>query len=237
MSRRLDPVWFPVAILLACILLAACNGSAAPPPPDTGTEQQEPAVIAQEDAPFIGYTPESLLYVGDPQAPVTVYEMFNANCYACAHHHTQTLDQLIETYAVPGQVRFVFVDLALSSDWGEEAHFAAYCVGVQQGAEAEWQFWQDFYTDQRRWLREGSDFTTELATAAGSDLAGYRTCLETDARAAVYARQAVAENDLLPGRWVTPVFRLENRRGELLRSLSGTVPLEGWHKELERHVG
>lgn len=236
MSRLPVSVWFQVAILLSCLWLVACD-QPAEPIPAASPEISENTIVSQMDAPFIGYTPESFLYVGMAQAPVTVYEMFNANCPACGHHRTDTLMQLIEEYADTGQVRFVFVDLALSSDWGEEAHFAGYCIGAQRGAEAEWQFWQDFYAGQGRWFREGDNFTAALATAAGVDLPGYQSCLETEAREAVYARQEVAESSLLPARWVTPVFRLENQQGELLRMLSGAVTLEGWHQELERHLG
>ncbi len=242
MSRYISQVWLSCTLLFWGFLLGACIQPAEPSPDfnsatQAKTESHERIIDSSEQLePFVGYTPESLLYVGWSTAPVTVYEMFNANCPGCAHHHANTLAQLVEEFAVAGQVRFLFVDLPLSSDWGEEAHFAGYCIGQQQGAEAEWQFWLDFYGSHSRWFREGMDFTTVLAEEAGVDMAGYESCLISRAREAVYARQEIAENDLLPSRWATPVFRLENRRGELLRIQTGSLSLEGWKQELDRHL-
>ncbi len=224
-------------VLLMSWLLVACSQVPSVAPVDTPVPAADITLSDAVEEPFIGYTPEAFLYVGSPQAPVTVYEMFNANCPGCAHHHRDTLTQLVDLYAVPGQVQFVFVDMALSSDWGEDAHFAAYCIGQQQGAVAEWQFWLDFYGDHSRWFREGIPFTTSLAEAADLDMPQYQSCLDTVAREGVYARQQIAESELLPSRWATPVFRLENRRGELLRMQTGPLPLEGWQQELDRHLG
>lgn len=53
----------------------------------------------------------------------------------------------------------------------------------------------------------------------------------------MYALQAIAETELLPDRWATPAFRIEDSRGRWLNSLSGSPSLEAWFQELDRHLG
>ncbi len=228
-------VWLPAWLGLLLGLTAAACG--AVPPAATTPEAAAPAVLPVVAAQSFGYTPEGFLFAGAANAPVTVYEVFNANCPGCAQHHTQTLSRLIAQYGDTGQVRFVLVDLPLSQDWGEGAHFTAFCLGQQKGAEAQWKFWQDFYGHLERWYRQGPVFTTELARNAGADLATLEDCLNAEARARVFAMQAYAEANLLPARWSTPFFRLEDARGHRLDTLTGSPPLAGWQKELDRYLG
>lgn len=225
------------AALVALFLLLGCGqarestGGMETPHP---AADDEPVPVAA--AALYGFTTEGFLYAGSPSAALVVYEMFNANCPGCAHHHTSTLDDLIEAFGRTGQVRFVLVDLPISAAWGEEAHFAAFCVGEQQGAEAQWRFWSMFYRDQSRWLSEGRGFTEHLGSQLGVETERYQDCFENRAQPAVYAAQQVAEEALLPNRWATPAFRIEDRDGRFLRSLSGSPGLEAWTKELNRHL-
>ncbi len=219
--------------LLLGLLAAACT---AVSPPDTALEAVENEVRPRVAANSFGYTAEGFLFAGAPDAPVTVYEVFNANCPGCAQHHTQTLSSLVTQYGDTGQVRFVLVDLPLSREWGEAAHFTAFCIGRQQGAEAQWTFWQDFYSQLERWYRQGPVFTTELARRAGANLAILEDCLHSEAREPVFAMQTYAEANLLPARWSTPFFRLEDEKGRRLDTLTGSPPLAGWQKELARYL-
>ncbi len=235
LHQQTAKVWLPLWLGLLAVLTAAACGAA--PPAATAPEVAAPTVLPVIAARSFGYTPEGFLFAGAADAPVTVYEVFNANCPGCARHHTQTLSRLIAQYGDTGQVRFVLVDLPLSRDWGEEAHFTAYCLGQQQGAAVQWTFWQDFYGHLERWYRQGPAFTTELARDAGANLATLEDCLQTQARDRVFALQAYAEAHLLPARWSTPFFRLEDVQGRRLDTLVGSPPLERWQKELDRYLG
>ena len=220
--------------LLLALMVVACSSV---PQAEMALESVESEVLPIVAADSFGYTSEGFLFAGASDAPVTVYEVFNANCPGCAQHHTQTLSSLVAQYGDTGQVRFVLVDLPLSQDWGEGAHFTAYCIGQQKGAEAQWTFWHDFYGHLERWYRQGPVFTTELARNAGADLAILEDCLNSEARERVFAMQAYAEANLLPARWSTPFFRLEDARGHRLDTLTGSPPMTGWQQELDRYLG
>ena len=223
-----------IFLLLILFVLSACSsGTDSAPANNYETEADLPRVAAQS----FGFTSEGFLFAGAVDAPVTVYEVFNANCPGCAKHHTTALSQLVAQYGDTGQVKFVLVDLPLSPDWGEDAHFTAYCIGQQKGAAAQWAFWQRFYDHLGRWYQEGPIFTTELALNAGANLSELEDCINSSARDSVFALQAYAEEHLLPERWSTPFFRLEDGQGRRLNALTGSPPLTGWQRELDRHLG
>ncbi len=219
--------------LLLVLIAAACTPT---PLVNTIPDSMEGDVLPRIAADSFGYTVEGFLFAGAPDASVTVYEVFNANCPGCAQHHTRTLASLMTQYGDTGQARFVLVDLPLSQDWGEEAHFTAFCIGQQKGAEAQWTFWKDFYGHLERWYRQGSIFTTELARNAGVNLATLEDCLYSDAPERVFAMQTYAEENLLPARWSTPFFRLEDTRGRRLNTFQGSPPMAAWQQELDRYL-
>lgn len=223
---------FSLALLLT--IVAGCNLSIEP---EIIPEVVEGKALPSNGVGSFGYTPEGFLFAGAADAPVTVYEVFNANCPGCALHHTETLAKLVAEYGDSGEVKFVLVDLPLSRDWGEDAHFTAYCIGEQGSAKEQWNYWVGFYHNLERWYREGPTFTTELAREAGVNLAVLEDCLNNEARAQVYAMQAYAEEHILTARWSTPFFRLEDKRGRRLNTLTGSPPLAGWQRELDRYLG
>ena len=226
-----------LGIIAVCgwLWLAACDAAPAPEASERSPAATGMAPAATQDV-AIGYTAEGYLYAGAADAPVTVYEMFNANCPGCGRHHVDTLDALLAEFGAAGLVRFVLVDLPIGPAWGEEAHYAAYCLGTQQGAAAQWRFWQDFYAEHGRWFREGAAFAQALAETAGLEAASFHECLRREAPARVHAIQARAEAELLPARWATPVFRIENHQGRWLNTLTGSPPLDGWRQELTQHL-
>lgn len=226
-----------LAILSCPILILGCQ-----PEPEQPSAAQEVSSVADSvepataDSKGFGYTAEGLLFAGSPDAPLTVYEVFNANCPGCAKHHSGTLPQLMAEYVETGRLRYVMVDLPLSRDWGEEAHFAAHCVGLQLGPEAQWRYWQDFYDGLARWLRVGTAFTDEIALAAGATEAALHSCMRDKAPDKVFALQAFAEERLLSARWSTPFFRLEDGQGRRLDTLNGSPSLDAWRQELDRYL-
>jgi len=68
------------------------------------------AVQAQEVTPPEGY-PERVL--GDPDAPITIYEYSSLTCPHCATFHEETLPKLQEAYIDTGKAKLVFRDFPL----------------------------------------------------------------------------------------------------------------------------
>lgn len=223
------------AVAVLMLMLAACRADAPdePVPRVAGEELTQAAEIAPGELP-VGHTREGFLYLGSPEAPLVLYEIFNANCPGCGNHHRSRLPSLVREHVQSGVVQMVLVDLAISPEWGEQAHFTAWCLGRQVGAQSQWQFWTDLYEGQASWIAEGEEFSLRLAEEAGAEVSVLQTCIETQAPAAVAELQAIAEDRLLPERWSTPVFRIEDRTGRFLASQVGSPSLEAWQRLVEQ---
>lgn len=233
LSRRGWRSLFAVAVL--ALTLAACRAGAPaePAPRVAGEEPAQAAKMAPGELP-VGHTEEGFLYLGSPEAPLVLYEIFNANCPGCGNHHRSRLPSLVREHVQSGVVQMVMVDLAISPEWGEQAHFTAWCLGRQVDAQSQWQFWTDLFEGQSAWIAEGEEFSLRLADEAGADASALQTCIEAQAPAAVAALQAIAEDRLLPERWSTPVFRIEDRTGRFLASQVGSPSLEAWNRIVEQ---
>ena len=230
------PRWQALAAVAALMLmLAACRADVPdePVPLVAGEEPVQPAEIAPGDLP-VGHTREGFLYLGSPEAPLVLYEIFNANCPGCGNHHRSRLPALVREHVQSGVIQMVMVDLAISPEWGEQAHFTAWCLGRQVGAQSQWQFWTDLFEGQASWIAEGEAFSLRLADEAGAEASVMQTCIESEAPAAVAELQAIAEARLLPERWSTPVFRIEDRTGRFLASQVGSPSLEAWNRLVEQ---
>ncbi len=230
------PRWQALAAVAALMLmLAACRADAPdePVPLVAGEEPAQPAEIAPGELP-VGHTREGFLYLGSPEAPLVLYEIFNANCPGCGNHHRSRLPALVREHVQSGVIQMVMVDLAISPEWGEQAHFTAWCLGRQVGAQSQWQFWTDLFEGQASWIAEGEAFSLRLADEAGAEASVMQTCIESEAPAAVAELQAIAEERLLPERWSTPVFRIEDRTGRFLASQVGSPSLEAWNRLVEQ---
>ncbi len=229
-------LWQALAAVAALMLmLAACRTDAPdePVPLVADEELVQPAEIAPGELP-VGHTREGFLYLGSPEAPLILYEIFNANCPGCGNHHRSRLPSLVREHVQSGVIQMVMVDLAISPEWGEQAHFTAWCLGRQVGAQSQWQFWTDLFEGQASWIAEGEAFSLRLADEAGAEVSVLRTCIESQAPAAVAELQAIAEDRLLPERWSTPVFRIEDRTGRFLASQVGSPSLEAWNRLVEQ---
>lgn len=224
-----------VAVAALMLMLAACRADAPdePVPRVAGEALVQAAEMTPGELP-VGHTREGFLYLGSPEAPLVLYEIFNANCPGCGNHHRSRLPSLVREHVQSGVVQMIMVDLAISPEWGEQAHFTAWCLGRQVDAQSQWQFWTDLFEGQASWIAEGEAFSLRLADEAGAEASVLRTCIDTQAPAAVAELQAIAEERLLPERWSTPVFRIEDRTGRFLASQVGSPSLEAWNRLVEQ---
>lgn len=61
-------------------------------------------------------TPYSIRSLGNPNAPIKVYEYFSLNCPHCAEFATHALPKVIDAYIKPGKVFYIFKDFPLNQD-------------------------------------------------------------------------------------------------------------------------
>ena len=145
---------------------------------------------------------------GVPNAPVTVYEMADFQCPACRLFAVTVLPTLEREYIQTGKVRWVFINLPLTSIHPNAMAAAevAICAG-RQG-----RFWQThdmLYQQQDEWakLAQPRTMLVALAQRAGVDRAKLLSCLdEASARAEV---ELDAQRAQRSGARATPSFYIE----------------------------
>jgi len=145
---------------------------------------------------------------GRPDAPVTVYEMADFQCPACRLFALTVLPTLEREYIETGKVRWVFINLPLTSIHPNAAAAAevAMCAG-RQG-----RFWPThdaLYQQQDDWakLAQPRAALVALAQRAGTDKAKLLACLnEGGARHEV---ELDAQRAARSGAHATPSFYIE----------------------------
>ena len=150
---------------------------------------------------------------GEPDAPVTVYEMSDFQCPFCRRHATEVFPILEREYIRNGRVRWVFVNLPLTS-LHPNAVPAAELAMCAARAGKFWPVHDLLFEHQQAWapLANPRPFFLSLADSAGIPREGIEACLEGGQGRADAG--ADAEGAARTGARSTPTFYIE---GGLLR--------------------
>src|SRR6266480_4063847 len=155
---------------------------------------------------------------GRSDAPVTVYEMSDFQCPYCREFALGTLPLLEREYVQAGKVRFVYINLPLSSVHKNAATAAelAVCAARQ---ERFWPMHDLLFRHQSQWsaLASPRAYLRALGDSAGLDSARLTQCVASGAAAAEVQRDA--ERARRSGATSTPTFYIE---GALLE---GAAPI------------
>jgi protein-disulfide isomerase len=181
-------------------------------------EAAEVAVLIQPPRADVAATGPSK---GPENAPVTVIEFSDYQCPFCKRAEP-TIQAVLEKY--PSQVRVVFRHLPLDGlhPRARAASIAAVC------AENQGKFWpyhDQLFANQTAMSDEDLD---KYATAAGLDLAAFKTCRQSPEAAARV--QADADAARAVGITGTPAFLIN---GILI---SGARPLEDFSKWIDQEI-
>ena len=145
---------------------------------------------------------------GRADAPVTVYEMADFQCPACRLFAVTVLPTLDREYIATGKVRWVFINLPLTSIHPN----AALAAEVAMCAARQGRFWEThdaLYQQQDSWAKLPQPRSTLVALAqrAGSNRAKLLACLNAgDARTEV---EQDAQRAQRTGARATPSFYIE----------------------------
>jgi protein-disulfide isomerase len=145
---------------------------------------------------------------GAPHAPVTVYEMADFQCPACRLFAVTVLPTLEREYVQTGKVRWVFINLPLTSIHPN----AMAAAEVAMCAARQGRFWPThdaLYQQQDEWakLAQPRALLVTLAQRAGVDRAKLLACIDdgsTRAEIEMDAQRAVRS-----GARATPSFYIE----------------------------
>ena len=145
---------------------------------------------------------------GAPNAPVTVYEMADFQCPACRLFAVTVLPTIDSEYVQTGKVRWVFINLPLTSIHPNAVAAAAVAVcAARQG-----RFWPThdaLYQHQDDWakLAEPRSTLVKIAQRAGVDRTKLLACLNDDS-----VRREIeldAQRATRSGATATPTFYIE----------------------------
>ena len=163
---------------------------------------------------------------GRPDAPVTVYEMSDFQCPYCRAFTLNTLPALEREYVQPGKVRFVFINLPLTST---HAHALA-AAEVAMCAARQNRFWPVhdlLFRRQPQWadLADAGPYLLALGDSAGLDHKRLAQCVSS--KATEPEIKADAARAARAGANRTPTFYVE---GGLLE---GAAPVEVFRQVLD----
>jgi protein-disulfide isomerase len=145
---------------------------------------------------------------GRAAAPVTVYEMSDFQCPYCREFALGTMPVLEREYIQAGKVRFVYINLPLSSVHKNAAAAAevALCAARQQRF---WPMHDQLFRHQNQWatLPSPKEYFLALGDSAGLDRARLARCVAAGSTAADV--RADAERARRSGATSTPTFYIE----------------------------
>ncbi|NJK79205.1 MAG: DsbA family protein [Chloroflexaceae bacterium] len=155
-----------------------------PPPPteEAPAPTAPPTVPPAATAPPAptatpGLKPETYATLGDPNAPITIYEFSDFGCPSCRQYNLFTFPTLREQYIDTGKVYYVYKNYPIVSSNGGLAAQAAECAGEQQGY---WAMHAQLFRDPAAWNGDEASAVqvfSEYATALGLDGAVLAQCV------------------------------------------------------------
>lgn len=207
-AKQTTPALTPFYAVLGVIALAGVGlilyqlltrgGSAA-------TEPVEVEIDASELASVQGIS------IGEPNAPVVIYEFADFQCPACASYAALTAPLVKERLVESGLVRYVHYDFPLTQIHPHAflAARAGRCAEEQGGF---WQFHDLVYARQMRWssMGDASGVFIDIAEEIGLDRGQFTECLRSDRFAEEVTRNMrLGESLGVPG---TPTLFVNMRR-------------------------
>jgi protein-disulfide isomerase len=187
-----------VGIGLIVFQLVSSGGGAATDPVEV---EIDPSELAQVQG----------ISIGDPSAPVVIYEFADFQCPACAQYASIYAPIIKQRLVDTGLVRYVHYDFPLTQIHPHAflAARAGRCANDQGGF---WEFHDLTYARQRRWtaLGDPSSVFVDVAEEIGLDEGQFEDCLRSDQFAEEVTRSLrLGESMGVPG---TPTLFVNMRR-------------------------
>ena len=123
--------------------------------------------------------------LGDPDAPVTVYEFSSYTCSHCYDFNANVAEDFYTKYVDPGKVYFVYVNLPSENESSMLAAEASYCAADQDK-------FYEFKDQIFPYSASGMTFTeaelTNFASMAGLDAGAFQACMQSDKFATAFEK-------------------------------------------------
>lgn len=156
--------------------------------------------------------------LGDPDAPVTVYEFSSYTCSHCYDFNENGAKDFIAKYVETGKVYFNYVNLPANSEASLLAAEASYCAADQD------KFYD--YKDQLftyAYVENGYTETNmvNFASLAGLDVNAFQACMDSNKFATAYEQDIRFATD--SGVTATPTFLVNGKDLVTTSELDATV--------------
>ena len=167
--------------------------------------------------------------LGQADAPVTIVEFSDFQCFYCQKFTRETLPLIRKNYIDTGKVRFVFSDFPLDRihPQARGASHAARCAGRQ---DKFWPYHDLLFASKLRAL--GPSLFEKLAERSGLDMKSYRKCMRDDAVGGEI--EANLRRAVQIGVQGTPAFLIVTPTGGKL--ISGAYPYPTFSKILDAEL-
>jgi protein-disulfide isomerase len=155
-------------------ILAAAAAALLVPFATAALAQEAPTTPAPAPEATTAAQPLPDVYLGDPNAPVTVIEYASMTCPHCATFHTSTFEQLKTEYIDTGKVRFVVREFPFDP-LAAAVFMLARCSG-----ENRYEVIDLFFETQRQWTSPNANHLEEirnLVRQTGMTNEQFETCL------------------------------------------------------------
>ena len=194
---------YRTGVLLALLALPACG---RPSPAQSAATRKNAAVTSRADTGKAD--PLASRSMGSRAAPITVYEMSDFQCPYCRRHAIETFPTLEREYIATGTVRWIFLNLPITSLHPIAAAAAQFAVCAANAGKF-WPVHDLLFKYQETWapLKDPAPFLITLADSAGIPRATMLQCLQGPAARQVVESDAAGAQRAGASR--TPSFYVE----------------------------
>lgn len=143
----------------------------------------EKAQVLQEQEPqqvqMSVFSDNASPILGDPNAPVTIIEFGDYQCFYCNKFFHDTEDQIHENYIKTGKAKLIFKDFTIIGQDSVVAAHAAHC------ADEQGKFWEYHDTLYNNWNGENNGWASaenqfKFAQQLGLDNAQFTECMTSE---------------------------------------------------------
>lgn len=191
-------------------------------------QEQEAAPESQEVDMALFYE-NAPPYIGDQNAPITIVEFGDYQCFYCNKFFHETEKQILENYVKTGKVKMIFKDFIIIGQDSVTAAHAAHCAS-EQG-----KFWEYHDTLYNNWNGENNGWASaenqiRFAQEVGLDMEMFSECTASDKYKSVI--QASTQDAQTLGLTGTPGFFVIGPNNNIVK-IPGAQPYDVFVRVLE----
>lgn len=198
----------------------------------------EPTPIIEESSPTkitsATFLENGSPVLGDPNAPITLVEFGDYQCYFCNQFFHTTEDKLFKNYVETGKVKVIFKDFTIIGPDSVTAAHAAHC------ADDQGQFWKYHDILYNNWTGENNGWASsekllQFAKDVELDIDEFSQCMINSKHTSIIVNSNQDAKDL--GLSGTPAFFVIGSDGKVTK-IDGAKPYDFFEKifnsELEK---